>query len=109
MKDASSLEDMLDHMTMALQRGALSELGPLAAAIEAEMATMAPLDMRRAKELQRRAARNDLCLQAAARGVRAAIARIAGIGGAGAQLSTYGADGRKVLVGAPITYHSSRL
>ncbi len=103
------LEDLLDEMTMALQRGALDALGPLSEAITAELSRLPALDGPRAEGLRRRARRNDVCLQAAARGVRAAIMRIAGIGGQSPQLSTYGADGRKVLVGAPPAHHSHRL
>jgi hypothetical protein len=104
-----ALEDLLDQMTLALQRGALDALAPLSEAISAELARLPALDSARSEGLRRRARRNDACLQAAARGVRAAIARIAGIGGQAAQLSTYGADGRKVLVGAAPAHHSHRL
>jgi hypothetical protein len=108
MTAAVSLEDLLDQMGAALQRGALGDLAPLAVAIEAEVAALPALDPRRAEGLRRRAQHNDICLQAALRGVRAAKLRISGIG-AGAQLSTYGADGRKTQVGASTAHHSSRL
>jgi hypothetical protein len=104
-----ALENLLDQMTLALQRGALDTLGPLSVAIAAELARLPALDGPRAEGLRRRARRNDACLQAAARGVRAAIARIAGIGGAGPNLSTYGADGRKVVVGATTAHLTHRL
>jgi hypothetical protein len=102
------LENLLDQMADALQRGALNELAALSGAIETEIAILPDLDPGRAEGLRRRAARNDLCLQAAARGVRSALARIAGVG-RGQQLSTYGADGRKILVGATLASHSQRL
>lgn len=105
----ASLEDLLDQMADALQRGALGDLGGLSRDIEAGIAGLPALDALRARGLQRRAARNEVCLQAAARGVRAAIARIAGISGTAQQLSIYGADGRKVLVGGAMVHHSSRL
>ena len=105
----SNLEDLLDQMTLALQCGALETLAPLIDSISAELARLPAPDGPRAEGLRRRATRNDACLQAAARGVRAAIARIAGIGGAGTGLSTYGADGRKVLVGAALAHHTQRL
>jgi hypothetical protein len=104
-----ALEDLLDNLALALQRGALDALGPLTQAINAELARLPALDAARAEGLRRRAARNDACLQAAARGVRAAIARIAGATGKASQLSTYGADGRKVLVGTALANHSQRL
>jgi hypothetical protein len=105
----TALEDLLDQLALALQRGALDALGPLSAAITAELARLPAIDGRRAEGLRRRARRNDACLQAAARGVRAAIARIAGIGNAGPNLSTYGADGRKMLVGATAAHLTHRL
>lgn len=105
----SALEDLLDQMTLALQQGALETLGPLSASITAELARLPALDGPRAEGLRRRARRNDACLLAAARGVRAAISRIAGITGQTSQLSTYGADGRKVLVGTALANHSQRL
>lgn len=104
-----TLEDLLDNMALALQRGALDALGPLTQAISAELARLPALDAARAEGLRRRAARNDACLQAAARGVRAAITRIAGATGQSSYLSTYGADGRKVMVGAAPANHSQRL
>jgi hypothetical protein len=92
------LEDLLDGIADALQRGALGELAHFSAALDAEFADLQTLDASRAEGLRRRAARNDLCLQAAARGVRAAITRISGIASGGSQLSTYGSDGRKTQV-----------
>ena len=106
---ARSLEEALDRMTDALQRGAITGLGDLAREIAAACDTLPPKDAARAEGLRRRAARNAVCLQAAARGVRAAVARIAGLTGDAAALSTYGADGRKVRVGSQMSRHSSRL
>jgi hypothetical protein len=103
------LEDLLDRMTLALQRGALADLGPLCAAIEGQLAALTAVDAGRAEGLHRRARRNDSCLRAAARGVRAAIARISDIGGAGPNLSTYSADGRKFRVAADLAQHTQRL
>ncbi len=104
-----TLEDLLDDLGLALQRGTLGQLAPLTAAITAELACLPALDAPRAEGLRRRALRNDACLQAAARGVRAAIARIAGIGSSAHQLSTYGADGRKRLVGDTNGQHAHRV
>jgi hypothetical protein len=109
MTDVISLEDALDQMADALQRGAFGDLGALNSLIEAGIDSLAPMDTARAEGLRRRAARNAACLQAAARGVRAAVARIKGLHTGGASFSTYGADGRRVQVGHIGFSHSTRL
>lgn len=109
MTDRIGLEDVLDRIADALQRGALKELEPLNRLIMAQMENRAALDPTRAKGVQWRAARNATLLQAAARGVRAARSRIDGLQGASATFSTYGADGRMVQVGRSASGHTSRM
>jgi hypothetical protein len=109
MIDATSLEEALDRMAEALQRGAFAELGPLTAMIATQLDALAQLDAARAEGLRRRAARNAVCLQAAARGVRAAVARIKGLQDGDASFSTYGADGRRKQVGLSGFTQSTRL
>lgn len=102
-----SLEELLDRMADALQRGALADLSDLIPAIEASMAALPRLDANRAEGLRRRAARNAHCLESAARGVRAALARIRKIGGT--ELSTYGRDGRMIVSTASAATPCARL
>lgn len=109
MTDRIRLEDVLDRIADAVQRGALNELELLNRLIIAQLENPAALDSSRADGVRRRAARNATLLQAAARGVRAARSRIAGLQGAAGTFSTYGADGRIVQVGRSVCGHTSRL
>lgn len=109
MNDVHLLEDALDRMANALQKGAIGDLGGLARDIEAASQPLPPMTALQAEGVRRRAARNDACLQAAAKGVRAAIAHVTALSAEGFRLSTYGADGRKTMVGAAAARHSARL
>ena len=98
---AQALEDLLDRTRDALVAGDLAALAALAPRVEALTDSLAKLDARDAQRLHRKASRNALLLQAAARGVRAAQGRFGEIV-AGPTLTTYDSRGRKEAI-APLS------
>jgi len=91
-----ALERLLDRMHAAVLAGNLSDLATVAPELEAALAGLATLDERAlAERLRRKAARNATCLQAAARGLRAARRRIAEIRSARDGLQTYDGHGKR--------------
>ena len=90
-------------MQTALVSGHLGEIAGLAAAIESSLASLAGLkDAEALLRIKSKAARNEVCLAASARGVRAARRRLADVLGdvLGARqgLQTYDGQGRRALV-----------
>jgi orotidine-5'-phosphate decarboxylase len=99
------LDRDLDRVLEILRRGDLAALPEEVAAIEAELASLASrvAPMPSAAELdalRRKLARNALCLEGAARGIRAARRRIAEVRGAASGHAAYDASGRRVQVAA---------
>jgi len=95
------LDRSLDRVHEILRRGNLTALPEAAAAIEAEIASLAATSgpAPRAADLaalRRKLARNALCLEGAARGIRAARRRIAEVRGAASGLAAYDAAGRRI-------------
>ncbi|HEX9858186.1 MAG TPA: hypothetical protein VGA75_07500 [Paracoccaceae bacterium] len=90
------LEQLLDGMHRTLLAGDLAPLALLGADIDRLLARMEGVaDRPQADRLRRKAARNAACLQAAARGVRAAQRRIAEIQAARLGLATYDGRGKR--------------
>ena len=100
-----ALEALLDRTAVALLRGDLAALPGLTEAMEAVAATL-PHDQSLGPALQKKAERNARLLQAAARGVKAAMARLGDIT-AGPVLITYDARGRRECV-APLGAGTAR-
>ncbi len=102
---ALRLEQALDRVQEGLQRGILSDLSERAAEIAALMPGIAGLDdLTLAQRLHSKAARNQVCLAAAARGVRAARRRLTEVATAQTGLSTYDGQGRRAAL-QPDTGH----
>lgn len=99
----AALETLLDQTAEALLRGDLAALPGLTEAIEA---ATPPRDQPSAERLRAKAERNARLLQAAARGVKAAKARLADIT-SGPVLTTYDARGRRESV-APFAMGQER-
>jgi flagellar biosynthesis/type III secretory pathway chaperone len=91
---AQALEDLLDQSCTAALAGDLAALATLAPRIEALADAVGQLDLPTARRLRQKADRNARLLQAAARGVKAAQARLAEIS-APPTLTTYDSRGRK--------------
>lgn len=92
-----TLEDLLDLAREAMLAGDLPALAALTPQIEGAVAT--DLDPPTARRVAQKADRNARLLQAAARGVRAAQARLRDIT-ARPVLTTYDAQGRKDTIAA---------
>jgi hypothetical protein len=97
--DPAALETLLDAVHGALRAGDLAALAPLTAAMAALTPAALPKDA--LQRLQRKLRRNEACLQASARGLRAARRRMAEIAAARAGLQTYTPAGTRLLVGPP--------
>jgi hypothetical protein len=101
MQPADELDALLDAVHAALRAGSYGDLAPLAERTEAALARLAASpDVPGKDRLRAKAQRNATCLQAAARGFRAARARLSELSGAGAGLSTYDVKGRRAALGA---------
>lgn len=91
-----ALERLLDRMHVAVLAGDIRDLATAAPELEAALANFATLDDRALGErLRRKATRNATCLQAAARGLRAARRRITEIQSARDGLQTYDGHGKR--------------
>ncbi len=102
---ALRLEQALDRVQEGLQRGVLSGLAAGVAEIASLMPGIAGLDdLTLARRLHTKAARNQACLAAAARGVRAARRRLTEVATAQTGLSTYDGQGRRAAL-QPDTGH----
>lgn len=90
----------LDRLHDLMRRGDLGALPDAAAGMEADLAALsragvAPPTASDLAVIRRKLERNAACLQAAARGIRAARRRIAEVRGAASGLGTYDAAGRR--------------
>ena len=93
----------LDRVYQVLRSGKLEGLAAATQALEAELARLDPADAVGLDLLRHKAQRNAACLDAAARGVRAARRRLAEIRTIESGLGTYDDKGRRdELPGLPI-------
>ncbi len=99
--DANALETLLDAVHAALRAGDFAGLPALTAALVALADTALPRDAAAMQGLRHRLQRNDACLEASARGLRAARRRMAEIAAARAGLQTYTQGGQRRQIGAP--------
>jgi hypothetical protein len=93
-----ALEELLDQAHDALLAGDLAALDRIGAGIEPLADTLPARDHATAERLRQKAERNARLLQAAARGVKAALARLTEIAAA-PTLTTYDCRGRRAEVG----------
>lgn len=85
----------LDRVYHVLRSGRLDGLAAATQALEAELARLDPMDAAGLELLRHKAQRNAACLDAAARGVRAARRRLAEIRTIESGLGTYDDKGRR--------------
>ena len=85
----------LDRVYQVLRSGTLEGLAAATQALEAELARLDPLDAAGLDLLRHKAQRNAACLDAAARGVRAARRRLAEIRTIESGLGIYDDKGRR--------------
>jgi hypothetical protein len=85
----------LDRLYHTLRSGKLDGLAAATQALEAELARLEPMDTAGLDLLRQKAQRNAACLDAAARGVRAARRRLAEIRTIESGLGTYDDKGRR--------------
>jgi hypothetical protein len=93
----NALEALLDMTRDAALAGDLATLATLAPQVEALTAGLPRADPQTARRLLAKADRNAQLLQAASRGLRAALGRLAEIT-AGPTLTTYDAQGRRAAI-----------
>ncbi|WP_136644723.1 hypothetical protein [Tabrizicola sp. YIM 78059] len=93
-----AIEDLLDEARDALLAGDLAALERIGTGIEAQAQTLSVPDKATAERLQQKAERNARLLEAAARGVKAALGRLTEIT-TSPTLTTYDSRGRRAEVG----------
>ncbi|MGQ0564907.1 MAG: hypothetical protein ACT4OK_07520 [Gemmobacter sp.] len=98
--DRTALEALLDAVHAALRTADFASLPALTAAVGAAGSAMLPDDPAALRLLQRKLQRNEACLQASARGLRAARRRMTEIAAARAGLQTYSRTGERQQIGA---------
>lgn len=97
MQKAERLEQVLDRIHAAVVAGDLVQVRGLAGEVDSLLADLPRLqDQGLADRLRAKAARNATCLQAAARGVRAARRRMTEIRAAQDGLATYDGQGKRL-------------
>jgi hypothetical protein len=89
------LSDELDRVYHVLRSGKLEGLAAATQALEAELARLDPLDAAELDLLRHKTQRNAACLDAAARGVKAARRRLTEIRAIESGLGTYDDKGRR--------------
>lgn len=100
MTDSDHLEAALDRLHRCILIADFTELPKIVMETERLTAQLGvAVDKRMADRLRYKANRNALCLQAAARGLRAAQRRLAEVICANSQLSTYTNQGQRSEVG----------
>ena len=110
MTDAECLEAALDHLYHCILEADFSELPKILGETERLTGRLAPLaDKSIAIRLRHKATRNGLCLQAAARGLRAAQRRLIEMSSTSTQLSTYTSRGQRSEVGIGLGTMAKRL
>ncbi|MDP4032547.1 MAG: hypothetical protein Q8P60_06835 [Pseudorhodobacter sp.] len=98
-RDGRALEAALDRMHQAVLAGEFENVAALEPKIEALISGLTELtDRSLSQRLASKAARNATCLQAAARGLRAALRRLAEIRSACDGLQTYDGLGKRAEV-----------
>ena len=100
-REPGPLETLLDAVHAALRAGDFAGLPALTVAVEALETGVLPRDPAILRALQRKLQRNEACLQASARGLRAARRRMTEIAAARAGLQTYGMGGQRQQIGPP--------
>jgi hypothetical protein len=108
-REAARIALDLDRLQSALRRGALSDLPEIAASLEAELDGTGDLDAGALEAVRQKALRNAACLEAAARGVRAARRRLAEIRSMDAGFLSYDPAGRRDEAGAAPAVLAQRL
>jgi hypothetical protein len=98
-RDSTALETLLDAVHTALRAGDFAALPALTMAVGALNPEALPRDPGALRALQRKLGRNDACLQASARGLRAARRRMAEIAAARVGLQTYTMGGQRQQIG----------
>ena len=97
-----ALERALERVRAAAVGGDLAALAGMAEELSGRLAALGPVrDPVVLARIQRLARRNEACLDAAMRGLRAARRRLADIGSAGSGLQTYDGTGTTRRLGAP--------
>lgn len=95
-----NLEGLLDRAYDAVMKADYAALDGIDALISAHLTQKgAPKDIAVLTRLQQKAARNAICLQAAGRGIRAAVRRLEEVRRATLGLATYDGKGRRVETG----------
>lgn len=97
----ADLNDLLESERDALLKGDLERLGPMLETKETligQVAAMAPVGRDEIGSLDRKVRRNQLLLDGALEGIRAVATRLAAVHQTAASLSTYGSDGRKMVI-----------
>ena len=98
-RDTGAMETLLDAVHAALRAGDFAGLPALTAAVQALDLDALPRDAATLRAVQRKLVRNDACLQASARGLRAARRRMTEIAAARAGLQTYTQSGSRQPIG----------
>jgi hypothetical protein len=99
MTDATALEAALDQMYHCILAADFGDLTKIVLETEQLVGRLNALpDKSVAERLRRKAHRNGLCLQAAARGLRAAQRRLGEMTNASGRLSTYTSGGQRAEV-----------
>jgi hypothetical protein len=100
---------LLDTTHAALLQGDLAAIGPMSARLEnlAGQLQDCPADI--LALIRKKAVRNAATLQAAAQGVRAAHRRLAELHEAASGHRTYGRDGHRAAIGAPVAVLRQRV
>ena len=95
------LEPLLDQMHDAILAADFATLSLLALTLDAALVALNKADQALLQRISRKAARNAACLQAAGRGVRAAVRRLAEVRQNAAGLVTYDGAGKRAEHGGP--------
>lgn len=97
------LDHLLDLAYAAVMKADYAALDGIEAKILAALAQSgAPRDLTQLTRLQQKAARNAICLQSAAKGMRAAMRRLEEVRRASVGLATYDGKGRRVETGGQL-------
>lgn len=110
MTDAEDLEAALDHLYRCILIADFEELPKILGKTERLTGQLAPLtDRNMAERLRAKATRNGLCLQASARGIRAAQRRLSELSTANNHLATYTNRGRRTEIATAASAIAKRL
>jgi hypothetical protein len=99
MDSDNMLDALLDQAFVAVMSADYAALEAIDARIDAALAQGGPIrDQAQLLRLQRKAERNAICLQSAARGIRSAVRRLQEVRRAATGLATYDGKGRRVEI-----------